>query len=261
MSQEFEKLERPRVAELDAVLGQPFKVLDDGFVRVVDYMGSDESVVQAARVSYGKGTKKVSEDRGLIRYLLRHRHTTPFEMCDIKFHIRMPMDAWRQHIRHRTACLAEGTEVHFDLPGGVERRGNQLYKLKIEDIWARFQPTKNVSDPKNQKNEFFRRDRVRGMMLRQVNEDTKRLQHTNVVDVYKNGVKPVFRVTLEDGKRIEATADHKFFFEDGWHTLKEATGLEEKRGKAVWRPGNYRLHVNGLEVEGTGASPGQGLAG
>jgi thymidylate synthase (FAD) len=98
---------RPRVESLDAVLGAPFCVLDDGFVRVVDYMGSDESIVQSARVSYGKGTKHVSEDRGLIRYLMRHRHTTPFEMCEIKFHVRVPMDCWRQWIRHRTANVNE----------------------------------------------------------------------------------------------------------------------------------------------------------
>jgi thymidylate synthase (FAD) len=102
-----ERLERPRVEALDRVLGVPFKVLDDGFVRVVDYMGSDESIVQSARVSYGKGTKKVHEDRGLIRYLMRHRHTTPFEMCEIKLHVRVPMDAWRQWIRHRTANVNE----------------------------------------------------------------------------------------------------------------------------------------------------------
>lgn len=104
---QLEKLERPGVGTLDEILGVPFKVLDDGFVRVVDYMGSDESIVQAARVSYGKGTKKVHEDRGLIRYLMRHLHTTPFEMCEIKFHVRVPMDCWRQWIRHRTANVNE----------------------------------------------------------------------------------------------------------------------------------------------------------
>jgi thymidylate synthase (FAD) len=104
---ETEKLSRPAVPALDRILGKPFRVLDDGFVRVVDYMGSDESIVQAARVSYGKGTKKVHEDRGLIRYLMRHRHTTPFEMCEIKFHVRVPMDCWRQWIRHRTANVNE----------------------------------------------------------------------------------------------------------------------------------------------------------
>jgi thymidylate synthase (FAD) len=107
MEQKAEKLVRPVAPALDEVLGKPFKVLDDGFVRVVDYMGSDESIVQAARVSYGRGTKKVNEDRGLIRYLLRHAHTTPFEMCEIKLHVRVPMDCWRQWIRHRTANINE----------------------------------------------------------------------------------------------------------------------------------------------------------
>ncbi len=107
MSRKAEKISRASVKPLDAILGQTFKVLDDGFIRVIDYMGSDAAIVQAARVSYGKGTKQVHEDRGLIRYLMRHLHTTPFEMCEIKFHIRVPMDAWRQWIRHRTANVNE----------------------------------------------------------------------------------------------------------------------------------------------------------
>jgi len=92
---------------LDALLGVRHPVLDDGFVRVVDYMGTDESVVQGARVSYGRGTKQLHEDRGLIRYLMRNWHTSPFEMCEIKLHVRVPMDTWRQWIRHRTANVNE----------------------------------------------------------------------------------------------------------------------------------------------------------
>ena len=107
MTQTFEPITRVNVPELDAVLGRPFPVLDDGFVRLIDYMGNDAAIVQAARVSYGSGTKRISEDRGLIRYLLRHRHTTPFEMCELKLHIRVPMDCWRQWIRHRTANVNE----------------------------------------------------------------------------------------------------------------------------------------------------------
>jgi thymidylate synthase (FAD) len=84
-----------------------FPVLNDGFVCLVDVMGDDQAVVQAARVSYGEGTRKVSDDRGLIRYLLRHRHTTPFEMAELKLLIRVPMDCWRQWIRHRTANVNE----------------------------------------------------------------------------------------------------------------------------------------------------------
>ena len=102
-----EALRRVSSPALDAILGKPFKVLDDGFVRVVDYMGSDLSIVQAARVSYGDGTKKGSDDGHLIRYLMRHRHSTPFEMCELKLHVRAPMDVWRQWIRHRTASVNE----------------------------------------------------------------------------------------------------------------------------------------------------------
>ncbi len=107
MEQTFEKLERINVPELDEILGVPIKVLDDGFVRIIDYMGSDSSIVQAARVSYGKGTKKLRQDEELIRYLIRHHHTSPLEMCEIKLHVRVPMDCWRQWIRHRTASVNE----------------------------------------------------------------------------------------------------------------------------------------------------------
>ncbi len=98
---------RPISAALEEILYQPLPVLDHGFVRVIDYMGDDSAIVQAARVSYGKGTKKVNEDAGLINYLMRHRHSTPFEMCEIKFHIKLPIFIARQWIRHRTANVNE----------------------------------------------------------------------------------------------------------------------------------------------------------
>jgi len=93
--------------ELEKVLYEALPVLDHGFIRVVDYMGDDSSIVQAARVSYGKGTKKVSTDAGLIKYLMRHRHSTPFEMCEIKYHVKLPIFIARQWIRHRTANVNE----------------------------------------------------------------------------------------------------------------------------------------------------------
>ena len=98
---------RATVPALEALLYEALPVLDHGFVRVIDYMGDDSAVVQAARVSYGTGTRKVREDTGLIRYLLRHRHTTPFEMCEIKFHVKLPIFVARQWIRHRTANVNE----------------------------------------------------------------------------------------------------------------------------------------------------------
>ena len=98
---------RKTVSEIEDIIYKPFPALDHGFVRVVDYMGDDSSIVQAARVSYGKGTKQVNQDKGLINYLMRHRHTTPFEMCEIKFHIKLPIFIARQWIRHRTANVNE----------------------------------------------------------------------------------------------------------------------------------------------------------
>jgi thymidylate synthase (FAD) len=98
---------RSVAARLETMLGMRFSVLSGGFVRVVDYMGTDESIVKAARVSYGEGTRAIHEDSGLIRYLMRHQHTTPFEMCEITLHVRVPMDIWRQWIRHRTANVNE----------------------------------------------------------------------------------------------------------------------------------------------------------
>ena len=98
---------RATVLALEEILYEPLPALDHGFVRVVDYMGDDAAVVQAARVSYGRGTKRASDDQGLINYLMRHRHTTPFEMCEIKYHVKLPIFVARQWIRHRTANVNE----------------------------------------------------------------------------------------------------------------------------------------------------------
>ncbi len=114
--------------EADALLDKEFKVLNYGFVRLIDYMGGDNAIVQAARVSYGEGTKKVSEDRGLIRYLLRHKHTTPFEMVEFKFHVKLPIFVARQWIRHRSANVNEYSgrysvmREEFFLPGPDDLR-------------------------------------------------------------------------------------------------------------------------------------------
>ena len=107
--QQSQKHETKRVTspELEKILYEALPVLDHGFIRVIDYMGDDTSIVQSARVSYGKGTKKVSTDEGLIKYLMRHWHSTPFEMCEIKYHVKLPIFIARQWIRHRTANVNE----------------------------------------------------------------------------------------------------------------------------------------------------------
>ena len=118
------KTKRVIAPELENILYEAMPILDHGFVRVVDYMGNDTSIVQAARVSYGKGTKKVNTDSGLIKYLMRHWHSTPFEMCEIKYHVKLPIFIARQWIRHRTANVNEYSarysilDKEFYLPNG-----------------------------------------------------------------------------------------------------------------------------------------------
>lgn len=118
---------RPTVQAIEAVLGNVYPVLDHGFVRVIDYMGDDAAVVQAARTSYGLGTKKVSSDKGLIHYLLSHWHTTPFEMCEIKLHCKLPIFVARQWIRHRTANVNEMSARYSILP-------NEFYIPERENL-------------------------------------------------------------------------------------------------------------------------------
>ena len=118
--------------ELEKILYEAIPVLDHGFVRVVDYMGDDSSVVQAARVSYGKGTKKVSTDSGLIKYLMRHRHSTHFEMCEIKYHVKLPIFIARQWIRHRTANVNEYSARYSILD-------KEFYLPKSENLAAQSQ--------------------------------------------------------------------------------------------------------------------------
>ncbi len=107
MNEERYLTKRTTVKEMDEILYKQYKVLDHGFIRVIDYMGSDSAILQAARVSYGKGTKQINQDEALIKYLMRHYHTTPFEMCEIKFHVKLPIFVARQWIRHRTANVNE----------------------------------------------------------------------------------------------------------------------------------------------------------
>jgi len=212
-----------------------------GFVDLIDVMPrlvpegqtADSAIAAAARVSYAEGTKHIRDDESLIRYLFSHRHTSPFEMIEFKFHCCLPIFVARQWIRHRTACLSEGTNVYFDLPGGIARRGNQLYQMKIEEIYRKFHQ------------DDFRNSRIKSMKIRQVDDRDCKIQHSNIINVYKNGVKPVFEITTGDGKKIQCTSDHKFLFSDGWGTLKEKLNLHQVGDMAVWDAEDKFLYVNG----------------
>src|SRR5437762_14389741 len=126
---------RPTAPGAEEILGLYFPVLDHGFVALVDYMGTDECIERAARVSYGYGTRKKSLTRGLVRYLRRHKHTTPSEMVELKFHCCMPMFIARQWIRPGTACLAGDAELVFDLPGGEKRHRRQCHKVRLDHFF------------------------------------------------------------------------------------------------------------------------------
>jgi thymidylate synthase (FAD) len=156
------KTRRATVDGIEELLYKPIKLLDHGFVRVIDYMGNDSAVVQAARVSYGKGTKMVNQDKGLINYLIRHRHTTPFEMCDIKFHIKLPIFIARQWIRHRTASVNEYSARYSIL-------GSDFYLPAEKDLAPQSQINKQGRDDNSKLPEDTSKE-----VLRILEEDAKR---------------------------------------------------------------------------------------
>ena len=301
--------------EAERWIGRKIPCLDHGFIYLVDYMGGDASIVQAARVSYGLGTKSVSEDRGLIRYLMRHQHTTPFEMVELKFHVKLPIFVARQWIRHRTACVTGDAGLIFDLPGAERRGRRQYYRVTIENLhrlWhegtthpirkrkppylERVDPATDYTVPElsrlvDRREEDVRnrirsgaleartiapispkhpclfvrgsawhayatrsylarvpmRDRLRRMRLRMCDESTGEIRHTQVMDVWQSGVRPVYRVTLENGYHLTMTKDHRCLTERGWMTLGEATGLRQRDdGGVTWEGTAPALAVNGV---------------
>jgi len=188
---------------------------------------ADFAVVQAARTSNGAGLKDVTTDTGLVRYLFRQKHTSPFEQVVFKFFQKLPVFVARQWVRHRTACLAGGVDLHFDLPGGIERRGNQLYKLTVKQVYDRFQPTTNSTRVDKQMNPLFKRERVQGMKLRCLNEETGQVTHTSIVDIWSSGTKHTYRVTLTDGSSAVMSRDHLCFTDKGWLKLDQIVAIPE----------------------------------
>lgn len=178
---------RPSVPALDAILGKELPALDYGFVRVVDYMGDDDAVVQSARVSYGKGTKQRSQDEGLIRYLMRHYHTTPFEMCEIKLHIKAPVFVARQWLRHRMASVNEYSarysmmEDQFYIPEQENMRPQSVLNKQGRDEAARLSEEEAV-----RADEIFRGDAARcyGHYSELINTDAD----GNILDDSRQGV-------------------------------------------------------------------------
>lgn len=264
-------------SEIDNIIGVKFEALDKGFVRVVDYMGNDSSVVQAARVSYGEGTKKVNEDKGLIDYLMRHQHNTPFEMTTIKFHIKCPIFVARQWMRHRTGCLAGDSKITFvDKNGRVDNK-IQMTVDELYDKWHNGEICTNSASSDSiqtvdkliaegnsirksckevgiSRNTYFLRkntnlsfgkrnskSRIKNMNLRVFNEDTLKFEIGHINDVIYKGEQDVYEVTLNTGNVLRMTKSHKCFTDKGWLTLAEVL---KQQAKLFCTPKETIQHAN-----------------
>ena len=238
------------------------KVLDHGYATHIESWGSDEGIVEAARMSTNKGflgwgptvveercatcngagiiddgrnvkacgpcegvgfisTDKIKPgDEKLLRYLYEHKHSTPFEMAGLTIEVQAPILVFRQWHRHRTQCLAPDTLVHFERRGQNGRR--YVYKMRIEDVWKKWQPTIRRSRSERQTNALFKRKCIQEMSLRCLDEKAGEVIKTSVVDVIKGEPKPMVCVTTASGRSITATRAHRFMTSRGWMQLGEA---------------------------------------
>lgn len=230
------------------IIGKRVDVLDKGWIELVDLMphpeaevSGDLAIVNAARVSFLGESKGEEQDKKLLFYLLRNYHTSPFEMVEFKFRVRAPLVTWWQWVRHRTwnfnaQCLDGDTEIIFNRPEAVHIGQHKVgSKIKLADLYQGWQ------NPQKQ-------ERLKKMYLRTVNEDTMLLDSAHIGDIVHAGVKDGFKIIMENGKEIICSADHRFLFEDGWQTLKEATGLELVDDRAAYQPELPRLYMNGIPV-------------
>lgn len=227
------------------------QVLDHGFVRLVDVMGGDMSVVTSARVSYGSGSKGEEKDRKLITYMLRHDHMSPFEHAFFQFHVSCPLFVMRQWIRHRMACVTGDSELIFDLPNALERGARCAFPMRVDEFHRKWhvgaKPIPLGKRPSTQVR-MPQRHRLERMRLRCLDENAWTIGSTRIVDVMASGEQPVFEVRLENGRSIRCTKEHRFRFEDGWKTLADGTGLRLEGELATYPSELPRVAANGRTV-------------
>ena len=227
-------------------LGKEIKCLDKGYVRLVDFMGSDAAIVQAARTSTGQGTKTPKEDRDLLRYLVRHQHSSPLEMVEFKFHVKLPIFVARQNIRHRTACLSGDVELWFDAPKSFTKKNMYdkfrpyVYKMTLEDFFRKW--TINRKKEGKGQNQYS----LDKMFLRSVNEETQEIYHTHIKDIWQSGEKDVFELELEGGYKIKTSKDHLFFTDGGWKKLEDFVQIKGTEIK-FWN-NEISIMTNGIPV-------------
>lgn len=208
-------------------------VFDHGFVRLDACMADDMSVVNSARVSFAVRKDEMDDrDKGLIRFLMRERHGTPTEHNAFRFHIRTPMFVAREWFRHRIGCLTGDTEVTF-----VNINGEAAYKKTMQELFGMWHGEDGAVG----------RKRVKEMRLRVLDEVSNQFTEGRIADVFDKGIQPVYRLSLVDGKVIEATENHRFFTSEGWSTLREAVCLQGS-GANAHPTREAHLVVNGMPV-------------
>lgn len=207
--------------------------LDHGFVYLVDSMGTDAAIADAARVSYGKGTKSVRENEGLIRYLFRHHHWSPVEMCEAKFHIKLPIFVMRQLVRHRTACLAGNSMLHLLYPmnSTSENPVDKFMSIeKLHNSWW---------DKNGEKRD------LRPIFVKMCDEETGEIKSCRITDIWKSGVKHVYEVVLKNGMSLTMSKDHLCLTNHGWVPLHEAAHMTFRHGKMdTFRTGNAAMRFS-----------------
>lgn len=191
-------------------IGIQIDVLDKGFVRLVDYMGDDSAPVQSARVSYGKGTKSVQDDRSLLRYLMRHKHSSVFEMAEIKLHIKAPIFVLRQWFRHRTACISGSCYLHFN--NSYYHKQSEI-QMTIEDFYKGWI---------NGNQEY-----LKNLEIKNCNEHTKEIELTKVEHIWETGEKKVYEVITNSGNVIVTSEDHLYYTNKGWLKLNEFCEIDD----------------------------------
>jgi thymidylate synthase ThyX len=221
------------------------RVLDHGFVRLDGCMADDLSVVNGARVSFAQRSEEMTDrEAGLIRFLMRERHGSPFEHNAFRFHIKLPIFVMREWARHRIGCLTGDTEVTFV---NVNGHTGPICRKTIDELWRMWSEGEvDGHAPSGRPFGVRRADwRVRQMRLRVLNEATGEFEVGHICDVVNKGLQPVYEVTLADGKRSTMTENHRVLTDGGWSTMGEAVGLDGVGDAAVMRR-ECSLMVNGV---------------
>lgn len=198
------------------------RVLDggQGWIGLIDHMGTEVSATNAARVSFGKMKEKFDEkDESLLKYLVENKHMTPLEHITFSFSVHCPLFIARQWMRHR--CLTGDNELWFDLPNGKN------YKMKISDAYRKWNKVTKNKRKDRQGNSHYSKDLISKMRLKFLNENTNEFETTNIIDIFENGEKDVFKITLSNGMTLRGTKDHKILTETGWKEIGELSNTDK----------------------------------